>query len=453
MYLNHFGLDEPPFRITPHTDFFFAGANRGATLEALLYAITHDEGIVKVTGEVGSGKTMLCRVLMERLPEQRRDHLSRQPVALARRDPATPSPTNCRSRAAANAVTIAAARAAGAPDQAVCRGPARGRPDRRGARHAAWRRWRRSGCSPTSSPTAPSCCRSCCSASPNSTSTSAMPHMRQLKERITHSFRLEPLMRSDIDSYIDFRMRAAGYRGPERIRAAGAAPHRAGLRGTHPAHQHPGRQVAARGVRRQFAPDHGQARDGRGARLRLQAVGQAARQPLGTARRRRRRRTRDGHRVALLSRRLQSASPRHRRRGDARGAGCIPTDHHRAAERAAARRCGPGAGRSGQRSHRRGSPAGRRLGPHRRHRPGCPRRRLHPPRLSRPSLRVRRLRRVPRPWGVPRVPPTVHLRPRRPAPGPRPRRGRASSPSSASTRPRRGWLRPRGAISRSSSPR
>ena len=68
MYLNHFGLDEPPFRITPHTDFFFAGANRGATLEALLYAITHDEGIVKVSGEVGSGKTMLCRVLMERLP-------------------------------------------------------------------------------------------------------------------------------------------------------------------------------------------------------------------------------------------------------------------------------------------------------------------------------------------------------------------------------------------------
>src|SRR5256885_16983278 len=68
LYLDHFGLTEPPFRITPHTDFFFDGADRGATLEALLYAITHDEGIVKVSGEVGSGKTMLCRVLMERLP-------------------------------------------------------------------------------------------------------------------------------------------------------------------------------------------------------------------------------------------------------------------------------------------------------------------------------------------------------------------------------------------------
>jgi len=38
--------------------------------------------------------------------------------------------------------------------------------------------------------------------------------MRQLKERVTHSFRLEPLVRSDIESYVDFRMRAAGYRGP-----------------------------------------------------------------------------------------------------------------------------------------------------------------------------------------------------------------------------------------------
>src|SRR5438045_2683660 len=70
LYLEHFGLHEPPFRITPHTDFFFDGAERGATLEALAYAVLHDEGIVKVSGEVGSGKTMLCRMLMERLPAE-----------------------------------------------------------------------------------------------------------------------------------------------------------------------------------------------------------------------------------------------------------------------------------------------------------------------------------------------------------------------------------------------
>ena len=50
MYLEHFGLREAPFRITPHTEFFFSGANRGATLEALMYAITAGEGTVKVTG-------------------------------------------------------------------------------------------------------------------------------------------------------------------------------------------------------------------------------------------------------------------------------------------------------------------------------------------------------------------------------------------------------------------
>src|SRR6185436_16438981 len=52
----------------PNTDFFFGGGNRGPILEALIYAVTHGEGIIKVSGEVGSGKTMLCNMLMERLP-------------------------------------------------------------------------------------------------------------------------------------------------------------------------------------------------------------------------------------------------------------------------------------------------------------------------------------------------------------------------------------------------
>lgn len=68
MYLDHFGLSEPPFRITPHPGYFFSGARRGATLEALEWALAHDEGIIAVIGEVGTGKTMLLRMLMERLP-------------------------------------------------------------------------------------------------------------------------------------------------------------------------------------------------------------------------------------------------------------------------------------------------------------------------------------------------------------------------------------------------
>lgn len=68
MYYKFFGLDQPPFKITPDTRLFFPGANRGAALEALVYAITSGEGIVKVVGEVGSGKTMLCRMLELELP-------------------------------------------------------------------------------------------------------------------------------------------------------------------------------------------------------------------------------------------------------------------------------------------------------------------------------------------------------------------------------------------------
>ena len=50
--------------------FFFSGANRGAVLDALVYAIANGEGIIKVVGEVGSGKTMLCRMLQSILPEK-----------------------------------------------------------------------------------------------------------------------------------------------------------------------------------------------------------------------------------------------------------------------------------------------------------------------------------------------------------------------------------------------
>ncbi len=212
MYLNHFGLDEPPFRITPHTDFFFAGANRGATLEALLYAITHDEGIVKVSGEVGSGKTMLCRVLAERLPahvdtillsnpslareemlyaiadelemdvgDERQplllrmlqDHLiklygeGRRVVVLIDEAHAMPQETLEQIRLLSNLETSHSKLL-----QIVLFGQ------------------------------------------PELDEHLSMPEMRPLKERITHSFRLEPLLRSDVEAYLDFRMRAAGYRGP-----------------------------------------------------------------------------------------------------------------------------------------------------------------------------------------------------------------------------------------------
>lgn len=68
MYHSHFGLNQSPFSITPNPAFFYSGSKRGDILEALIYAVSHGEGIIKVTGEVGSGKTMLCRMLEGMMP-------------------------------------------------------------------------------------------------------------------------------------------------------------------------------------------------------------------------------------------------------------------------------------------------------------------------------------------------------------------------------------------------
>ncbi len=69
MYEEYFGLDRPPFKITPDTSLFYDGGKRGDILGALVYAVLRGEGIVKVVGEVGSGKTMLCRMLQLKLPK------------------------------------------------------------------------------------------------------------------------------------------------------------------------------------------------------------------------------------------------------------------------------------------------------------------------------------------------------------------------------------------------
>ena len=67
LYLNHFNLSADPFRMTPDTEFFFTGGQRGDILEGLIVTAMHDEGIVSVVGEIGMGKTMLSRMLLERL--------------------------------------------------------------------------------------------------------------------------------------------------------------------------------------------------------------------------------------------------------------------------------------------------------------------------------------------------------------------------------------------------
>lgn len=67
MYLDHFGLEQQPFTITPDTEFFLDYGCHKEALDVLQYALLSGEGFIKVTGEVGTGKTLLCRKLLNSL--------------------------------------------------------------------------------------------------------------------------------------------------------------------------------------------------------------------------------------------------------------------------------------------------------------------------------------------------------------------------------------------------
>ncbi|MCA1245836.1 ExeA family protein [Massilia sp. MS-15] len=69
MYAAHFGLRELPFSITPDTSFFFSSPHAREALNTLLVAARNGEGFIKITGEVGTGKTLLCRKFMAALGE------------------------------------------------------------------------------------------------------------------------------------------------------------------------------------------------------------------------------------------------------------------------------------------------------------------------------------------------------------------------------------------------
>ena len=213
MYLEHFGLREAPFSITPHTEFFFAGANRGTTLDALIYAITHDEGIVKVSGEVGSGKTMLCRMLLEKLPEHvetvylSTPSLSPEDILHAIADELGLDLIESRNHRlmrtlqkrlveiyqAGRQVVIMIDEAHAMPAETLeeIRLLSNLESNRHKLVHIVL------------------------FGQPELDERLADKSMRQLKDRITHNFSLMPLHSEDIGHYLMFRLRAAGYRGPD----------------------------------------------------------------------------------------------------------------------------------------------------------------------------------------------------------------------------------------------
>ena len=212
LYLDHFGLDEPPFRITPHTDFFYAGANRGPILEALLYALQDEEGIIKVSGEVGSGKTMLCRMLLERLGDRvdtvylANPSLSQQEILAAIGEdlglelPAAGTHGMTRvlqkalleRHAAGRRVVLLIDEAHAMPPESL--------EEVRLLSNLETRQGK--------------LLQIVLFGQPELDNRLAQQDLRQLRERITQHFQLDPLPQADVAAYLDFRLRAAGYRGP-----------------------------------------------------------------------------------------------------------------------------------------------------------------------------------------------------------------------------------------------
>ncbi len=220
MYFEHFGFQHPPFKITPDTSLFFPGGNRGAILEALSYAIRNGEGIVKVVGEVGSGKTMLCRMLEVELPKNieivylANPHLSPDnilhAIAFELKLPVTDADNRLQvmrslqdyllERHSADRQVVVFVEEAQAMPLATLE-EIRLLSNLETNQHKLL--------------------QIVLFGQPELDEMLAKPQIRQLKERITYNFNLEPLRHGEIRDYLNARLRSCGYRG-QNLFTAGA---------------------------------------------------------------------------------------------------------------------------------------------------------------------------------------------------------------------------------------
>ena len=212
MYTQHFGLTMAPFRITPDTRHFFGGGHRAAILDALCYVILSGEGLVKVTGEVGTGKTMLCRMLQEKLPD------SVSVVYLA------------NPGLSAQEVISAILHELGLETHASRLTQQQILQD---YLLSAYRQRRKvvifveeAQCMPAETLEAirllsnletgqDKLLQLVLFGQPELNRLLAEPSLRQLRDRITHGLELAPLTTNDVADYVRFRLHSAGYRGSE----------------------------------------------------------------------------------------------------------------------------------------------------------------------------------------------------------------------------------------------
>ncbi len=212
MYLEHFGLNEQPFKITPVTEFFFSGANRKEILDALIYSIIEVEGIIKVSGEVGSGKTMLCRMLLEQLPPHiepiylANPSLSREEMLYAIADGLDLNVEHERIGVMMqNIQNKLEGRAREGKRVVVLVDEAHAMPiDTLEELRLLYNLQVGSF----------KLLQIVLFGQPELNVKLDQPNMRQLKDRIVHNFNMQPLSRDILQNYLMFRMRKAGYHGP-----------------------------------------------------------------------------------------------------------------------------------------------------------------------------------------------------------------------------------------------
>ena len=214
MYYEHFGLNQAPFKITPNTDFFFGGGNRGPILEALIYAVTHGEGIIKVSGEVGSGKTMLCNMLMQRLPDNVETvYLANPSVSPAEILHAIAFELHLDiDRQATRLEVMQAVQAYLLKRHADGKRVVIFVEESQGMPLATLEEMRLLSNLETKND---KLLQIVLFGQPELDENLRLPNIRQLRERITHSFGLAPLTVAEVREYLMFRLRAAGYHGPD----------------------------------------------------------------------------------------------------------------------------------------------------------------------------------------------------------------------------------------------
>jgi MSHA biogenesis protein MshM len=219
MYEEHFGLNRPPFKITPDTSLFFDGGKRREILGALLYTIQRGEGIVKVVGEVGSGKTMLCRMLQQELPQSveiiyiANPSVSAEDIlfVMAHELELPVSKQNLKHEVMHLLQDYLVQRHTENKQVVLFIEEAQGMPletleeirllsNLETDQHKLL--------------------QIILFGQPELDDNLALQSIRQLRERITHTFELQPLSNDEIYQYLNFRMREVGYKGPELITPA-----------------------------------------------------------------------------------------------------------------------------------------------------------------------------------------------------------------------------------------